>query len=107
MQHSLSVKFQKTFGFWLGGSIQDLRLFPGFHQLSLVEKQRNLERALEDYNYKLSQINDSIGKLIAERNKALLRKQEEFKREVLLNSQKVFNEDSSSVFAVTANIQDA
>lgn len=74
---------------------------------SLVEKQRNLERALEDYNYKLSQINDSIGKLIAERNKALLRKQEEFKREVLLNSQKVFNEDSSSVFAVTANFQDA
>ncbi|MGN1040225.1 MAG: hypothetical protein ACI4QL_02240, partial [Candidatus Fimimonas sp.] len=74
---------------------------------SLAEKQRNLERALEDYNYKLSQLNDSLGKLIAERNKALLRKQEEFKREVLLNSQKVFNEDSSSVFAVTANFQDA
>ncbi len=74
--------------------------------LSLAEKQRNLERALEDYNYRISQINESRSKLVSERNKALLRKQEEFKREVFLNSQKVFNDDSSSVFAVTANFQD-
>lgn len=41
-QRSLSVKFQKTFGFRLGGSIQDLRLFPGFRQLSLVKKQHRV-----------------------------------------------------------------
>lgn len=74
--------------------------------LSLEEKERNLQRAMEDYRYRILQLDNSRSKLEAERNKALLRKQEEFKREVFLNSQKVYNDDASSVFAVTANFQD-
>lgn len=74
--------------------------------LSLEEKLRNLERAREDYNYRILQLENSRSKLEAEKNKALLRKQEEFKREVFLNSQKVYNDDASSVFAVTADFHD-
>ncbi len=74
--------------------------------LSLKEKQRNLERALEDYKYRLVQLEQSRGRLEAERDKTLLRKQEEFKREVYLNSQKVFSDDATGVFAVTANFND-
>lgn len=73
---------------------------------SLQEKQRNLERALEDYKYRLSQIEQSKIKIETEYNKALLRKQEEFKREVFLSSQKVFSDDASGVFAVSANFHD-
>ncbi len=73
---------------------------------SLQEKQRNLERALEDYKYRLSQVDQSKIKLEAEYNKTMLRKQEEFKREVFINSQKVFSDDASGVFAVTANFHD-
>ncbi len=75
--------------------------------VSLAEKQRNLERALDDYKYKILQLEDSRTKLTAQRDKALLRKQEEFKREVLLNSQKTFRKDSTSVFAATTSFQDA
>lgn len=75
--------------------------------VSLTEKQRNLERALDDYKYKISQLEDSRTKLIAQRDKALLRKQEEFKREVLLNSQKTFGKDATGVFAATTSFQDA
>lgn len=75
--------------------------------VSLAEKQRNLERALDDYKYKISQLEDSRTKLIAQRDKALLRKQEEFKREVLLNSQKTFGKDLTGVFAATTSFQDA
>jgi len=74
--------------------------------MSLAEKQRNLERAMEDYRYRILQLENSRSKLEAERNKTLLRKQEEFKREVFLNSQKVYNDDASSVFAVTADFHD-
>ena len=74
--------------------------------LSLKEKQRNLERAMEDYKYRILQLEQSRARLEAERDKALLRKQEEFKREVFLNSQKVYSDDASSVFAVTANFHD-
>lgn len=74
---------------------------------SLFEKQRNLERALDDYNFKISQLEQSRAKLVSERDKALLRKQEEFKREVYLNSQKIYGDDKSSVFAVSASFQDA
>ncbi len=74
--------------------------------MSLQEKQRNFERALEDYRYRILQLENSRSKLEGEKNKALLRKQEEFKREVFLNSQKVFNDDASSVFAVNANFHD-
>ncbi len=75
--------------------------------LSLKEKQRNLERALEDYKYRLIQLEQSRSRLEGEREKTLLRKQEEFKREVYLNSQKVFSDDATSVFAVTVNFNDA
>ena len=74
--------------------------------LSLKEKQRNLERAMEDYKYRILQLEQSRARLEAERDKALLKKQEEFKREVFLNSQKVYSDDASSVFAVTANFHD-
>lgn len=74
--------------------------------LSLKEKQRNLERALEDYKYRLVQLEHSRTRLEAERAKILLRKQEEFKREVYLNSQKVFSDDATGVFAVTVNFND-
>lgn len=74
--------------------------------LSLKEKQRNLERALEDYKYRLVQLEQSRSRLEAERDKTLLRKQEEFKREVYLNSQKVFSDDPTGVFAVTVNFND-
>lgn len=74
--------------------------------VSLDEKERNLQRAMEDYRFRILQIENSRSKLEAERNKAFLRKQEEFKREVFLNSQKVYNDDASGVFAVTANFQD-
>ena len=74
--------------------------------LSLKEKQRNLERAMEDYKYRILQLEQSRARLEAERDKTMLRKQEEFKREVYLNSQKVYSDDASSVFAVTANFHD-
>lgn len=73
---------------------------------SLNEKQRNLERALEDYKYRIVQLEHSRSRLETDRDKALLRKQEEFKREVYLNSQKVYSDDASSVFAVTVNFHD-
>lgn len=74
---------------------------------SLAEKKRNLERALEDYKFRLSQLGPSLSCLQGNLEKTLLRKQEEFKREVYLNSQKVFTEDATGVFAVTANFHDA
>lgn len=74
--------------------------------ISLEEKRRNLERAMEDYKYRILQLENSRSKLEADRNKALLRKQEEFKRDVFLTSQKVYSDDPSSVFAVTARFQD-
>lgn len=73
---------------------------------SLQEKSRNLDRALEDYKFRIIQIEQSKSKIEAEYDKTMLRKQEEFKREVFLNSQKVFSDDASGVFAVTANFHD-
>ena len=74
--------------------------------ISLEEKRRNLERALEDYKYRILQLETSRSKLEAERRKALLRKQEEFKRDVFLTSQKVYGDDPTSVFAVTSRLED-
>ena len=74
---------------------------------SLQEKLRNLERALEDYKYRILQLEQAKSNLEGQREKALLRKQEEFKREVYLNSQKVYSDDASSVFAVSASFHDA
>ena len=73
---------------------------------SLSEKLRNLQRASEDYKYRIIQLEQSRSRLQNELNKTLLKKQEEFKREVFLNSQKVYSDDASSVFAVTANFHD-
>lgn len=73
---------------------------------SLQEKQRNLTRALEDYKHQIAEIEKSKSKIQNEYDNIMLRKQEEFKREVFLNSQKVFSEDASGVFAVTANFHD-
>ncbi|MCH5159664.1 MAG: hypothetical protein J1F66_02305 [Clostridiales bacterium] len=73
---------------------------------SLEEKLRNLQRASEDYKYRILQLEQSRSRLQNELNKTLLKKQEEFKREVFLNSQKVYSDDASSVFAVTANFHD-
>ena len=74
--------------------------------VSLEEKLRNLQRASEDYKYRILQLEQSRSRLQNELNKTLLKKQEEFKREVFLNSQKVYSDDASSVFAVTANFHD-
>lgn len=74
---------------------------------SLQEKLRNLERALEDYKYRIMQLEQAKSNLEMQREKAMLRKQEEFKREVFLNSQKVYSDDASSVFAVTVSFHDA
>ncbi len=74
---------------------------------SLQEKLRNLERALEDYKFRIMQLEQAKSNLEMQREKAMLRKQEEFKREVFLNSQKVYSDDASSVFAVTVSFNDA
>ena len=73
---------------------------------SLAEKVRNLQRALEDYKYRLLQLDSSKAQLEAQLDKLMLRKQEEFKREVYLNSQKVFADDATGVFAVNADFND-
>ena len=73
---------------------------------SLNEKLRNFERALEDYKYQILHLEQSRSALEGQREKALLRKQEEFKREVYLNSQRVYSDDASSVFAVQSNFHD-
>ena len=73
---------------------------------SLNEKLRNLQRASEDYKYRIIQLEQSRSRIQNELNKTMLKKQEEFKREVFLNSQKVYSDDASSVFAVTANFHD-
>lgn len=73
---------------------------------SLKEKLRNLQRALEDYKYRIAQLDASKSRLESEYDRLLMRKQEEFKREVYLNSQKVYSEDASAVFAVNANFHD-
>ena len=74
---------------------------------SLQEKLRNLQRAIEDYKFRIMQLEQAKANLEGQREKAMLRKQEEFKREVYLNSQKVYSDDASSVFAVTVSFHDA
>lgn len=73
---------------------------------SLEQKLLNLRRAAEDYKYRILQTEQSRATLVARRDKALAVKQEEFKREVYLNAQKVYGDDASGVFAVTANLGD-
>lgn len=73
---------------------------------ALQEKRRNLERALEDYRYRILQVEHSKSVLEKQLEETMIRKQEEFKREVYLSSQKVFTDDASAVFAVTCNMND-
>lgn len=73
---------------------------------SLEQKLLNLRRAAEDYKYRILQIEQSRSVLIARRDKAVAVKQEEFKREVYLSTQRVYSDDVSGVFAVTANLGD-
>lgn len=73
---------------------------------SLKEKQRNLQRALDDYKFRIVQLEQSRSILESQREKTLLRKQEEFKREVYLNSQRAFSDDYASVYAVNVNFND-
>lgn len=73
---------------------------------ALNEKLHNFERALEDYRYRLLQLEQSKTILENQRDKVLLRKQEEFKREVYLTSQQTFMDDASGVIAVSANLAD-
>lgn len=73
---------------------------------SIDEKMRNLQRASDDYKYRLLQLDASRSQLETQLDRAMLRKQEEFKREVYLNSQKVYTDDATSVFAVDASFND-
>lgn len=73
---------------------------------SLNTKITNLSRALEDYRYRLVQIEQSRTCLVSELERAQYRKQEEFKREVFLNSQKVYTDDPTAVFAIESNLND-
>ena len=73
---------------------------------SLKEKQKNLQRAYEDYTYKLVAVEQSRGQLEAQLEKVQYKKQEEFKREVYINSQKVYSDDMTGVFAVTTRLDD-
>lgn len=73
---------------------------------SLKEKERNLTRAYEDYKHKLIAVEQAKSQLEAKLEKTLYKKQEEFKREVYLNSQKIYTNDDLGVFAVTANFSD-
>ncbi len=72
---------------------------------ALTEKQRNLTRACEDYRYRIAQIEQSRAVLQSQLDRALLRKQEEFKREVYLNNQRSYD-DVSGVYAVSVSFND-
>lgn len=73
--------------------------------ISLQEKLRNLERACEDYKYRITQLDQSKSKLKAEQANTLEVKQEEFKREVFLANQQMFD-DATAVVAVTTDFHD-
>ncbi len=73
---------------------------------SLTSKKRNLQRAKEDYDHRLLELEHSKNLLDREVNRLRLCKQEEFKREVLLNSQKLYTQGEGSVYAATTDITD-
>ncbi|MEG1528266.1 MAG: hypothetical protein RR248_01525 [Clostridia bacterium] len=72
---------------------------------SLKQKEINLARALEEENYDLFQIENSCGTISTEIHKSRYAKGEEFKREVLINSQKLY-QDVTSVYATDVNLED-
>lgn len=73
---------------------------------TLNEKLRNLQRAVEDYRYRITQISSSKGKLQTQLEQASQRKQDEFKRQVYLSTQHALT-DITSAYAVTAQLDDA
>ncbi len=73
---------------------------------TLLDKKRNLQRSLEDYRYRILELEHSRAVLDKQLATMTERKQEEFKREVYLNSQKVYSDDASAVFAVVSDIED-
>lgn len=72
---------------------------------SLKVKQTNLQRALEGYNYELMEISQAEEALSNELSATKIRKAEEYKRQVLLNSQKTYL-DVTAVYAVDSNLDD-
>ncbi|HPG92109.1 MAG TPA: hypothetical protein PK675_01715 [Clostridia bacterium] len=72
---------------------------------SLKEKMRNLYRARENANYQLTGITQSSDALENELNKKRKIKGEEFKRQVLINSQKIY-QDATAVYAVENDLED-
>ncbi len=73
---------------------------------TLLDKKRNLQRSLEDYRYRILELEHSRAVLDKQLATMTERKQEEFKREVYLNSQKVYSDDASAVFAVVSDLED-
>jgi len=72
---------------------------------TLNVKLRNLQRAVEDYRYRITQLDASKAKLDAEYTQVSLRKQDEFKREVYFNAQRTAM-DATAAYAVTASLDD-
>ncbi|MDD4832393.1 MAG: hypothetical protein PHI78_01830 [Clostridia bacterium] len=72
---------------------------------SLKEKLRNLYRARENANYQLTGIKQSCDALEEELSKTRMIKGEEFKRQVLINSQKIY-QDATAVYAVENDLND-
>lgn len=73
---------------------------------TLLYKKRNLQAAQSELDTKLMELEYSKKLLEDDVDKMRLIKQEEFKREVLLNTQKLTGQDQGNVYAVTTNLQD-
>lgn len=72
---------------------------------SLKEKMRNLQRSKENANYQLAGIAQSQETMEKELEKLRKTKGEEFKRQVLINSQKIY-QDATAVYAVENDLDD-
>ncbi len=72
---------------------------------SLKEKMRNLSRAREAANYQLTGIVQSEETIAKDLEKTRKMKGEEFKRQVLINSQKIY-QDATAVYAVENDLDD-
>lgn len=72
---------------------------------SLKQKESNLSRSLEKMSNRLPALEQSCQTLATELSKQRLKKGEEFKREVLLNSQKMY-QDITAVYAIEASLED-
>lgn len=72
---------------------------------TLEEKLRNLQRAVEDYRYRITQLDSSKGKLQSQLDQASERKLAQFKREAYLAAQRTIG-DPTAAYAVTAQLDD-